>query len=321
MIAWLVALGTAHAGAFYHPADVSAASARFAEAQQTAGTAFQARQERSDALAAALVHYETAIDLLGDRDVAAHRTRHTTLRTAFGRQQAVLRATASDFLDAFDAAFSDALARALDGRDAEVCQPDAGGLRMGPRFARGERTTCEGDDLNAELATAIDADPALGRDLEALLAMAWPAFDLPTEAVAAVGDGAATLDPLGTLQTSDSARAALTAIDRADDDARLPLQAAIEEGITEADVPTLKAQAASITAATAASRAALASPVLDTIEATAAKLDKKGAAPTVAWCPQPEIFGGCTPEPVDADCTETILTHPKVAKALDRAGG
>ncbi|MCB9682838.1 MAG: hypothetical protein H6733_15330 [Alphaproteobacteria bacterium] len=320
MLSFLLTLSIAHAApaGHYHPLDVAAASSRFAQAQQVAGTTFQARQDEADAYAAALIAYEEALDLLGDRAPAEQRERLTKLRETFERDKRVVGAFASDQLDGFDGAFSAALERALGSREATVCHPTTDrGLRMGPGAHRKETVTCEGDDLNAGLAAKMDADPKLAATLDALLGQTWPAFHLDLQAVPAVGGGTASLDVRRILR--DGAGDALAAIDRADDDARLDVRARLEDDDVSADDQrALLDQARRVTATTARRRATLAAPVLDAIDAVAAKAARKTGV-TVGWCAQPAVLGGCATPPVDPAVEAAWLDSGKVARALATA--
>jgi ATP phosphoribosyltransferase regulatory subunit HisZ len=137
------------ASGYYAPQDVAVASQQFARAQATAGANFASLQARADALAAALVRYETALDLLGSDAPADQRTRQRDLQRRYLREQAVISAFANDQADAFGAAFEAALKRAIAAR--------------------------------------MDADPQLTRALEGLLSSGWPSFSLASTPQPAVG--------------------------------------------------------------------------------------------------------------------------------------
>lgn len=319
MIVWLLALGLAHAEApgHYHPNGVSQHSAQFKRAQAVAGKAFQARQDEAEALAAALNAYEEALDLLGDQAPQAERDRHAALTQTFQRELAVLQAFAQEQLDGMDQVFSSGLERARKGHMSAVrCeQAQRSTFRMGPggRGAQGE--ACPGTDLNSIIAHRMDEDATLKTELDALLAVSWPSFTRNATPQVPVGGADATLDLRAALRSQASD--ALRAIDFADEEARLGFQAAIEDGATPEQLEALVGQARAVTATTASRRAALAAPVVSTVDALADKLAKKG--PDVGWCSQPRIYGGCTAPPVDLASHAKLWEHPKTKKALAEA--
>lgn len=319
MLLLLLAQLTALAGSpgHYHPTDVAAASELFATAQATSGVVFGERSEQSQALAASLNAFEEGLDLLGDRAPADQRDRFTALRQQYHRDFAVLQQTANSMLDAFDAAFGDALARALEGRELERCRVERA---SGPRFTRSARPagpeSCPGDDQNGALAATLDADPLLRADIDALTATEWPEFHLTAEPATLIGGSAGAVDVRRFLRSH--ANAGLAAIDRADEDARLEFQAALEDGAEGEALKGLVGEAQQVTATTAARRAELAAPVLAAAEANWARAAKKGpAAP--GWCAQPLLLGGCTAAPVAPERVQATASNGKVRKALDKA--
>lgn len=314
----ILALALAHAApaAHYHPVDVGMASQRFAEAQEVAGKAFEAGQERAQTLAGALLHFEASLDLLGDQAPDTQRARQLALRKEFDRQRAILQDFAQGQLDGFDALFGAALERALAGTQATECRGQAPGLRMGPQRARPE--ACVGEPINEALAARMDADPQLSSGLRALLDAPWPTLTLDVRPQEAVGTGTATLDVLDWIR--GGAGAALQAIEATDADAREAFEAEIEDGASTEQLQALVGEARALTARTAAARAALAGPVLLATEAAAAKLARKGL-PTVAWCAQPVALGGCLVPPATPADQATLREAAPVVKAFVRASG
>lgn len=315
---WLVLTASALAApGYYAPQDVAAASQQFARAQATAGANFSSLQARADMLAAALVQYETALDLLGSDAPADQRARQRELRQRYQREQAVISAFATEQADAFGASFEAALKRATAGRDLVECHAEAPSLRMGPSFSRAAPVTCTGSDENAHIAARMDADPQLTRSLESLLAAGWPAFTLVPTPQPAVGGSGASVDLLALLERG--AADGLRTITEADEDAREAFQSAIDDGASTEERAKLVDQAHQVTARTASRRAALAGPVIQAVEALRKKLPKLGIAADFGWCAQPAALGGCTPPPVTADAAAKLEAHPKVAAALEHA--
>jgi hypothetical protein len=306
----LLALTAASAADHYDPNAVAGASRAFAAAAEVSTAAFDAATTSAARRAAALRAYGEALDLLGDDARPEDRGRLAELRRSFARDKAVVSAFAQQQADAFDAAFRAAVARALGGRDAEVCAAAPAGPRMGPRFGAPAAADCPGDDLSAALATAIDADRVLAATLAPLVSAPWPQFSDVAEARPAVGDGPWLSAP---AWFGVHGRAALRAIDLADEAARLPIEAEVEEGVDASDMPRLRAAVAEVEATTAAARATWAAPVREAVVKVAAKV---GLSAPPAWCPQPADLGGCTGAPVPADVARAIAEHPKVSKAL-----
>lgn len=299
----------------YHPIDVGMASKTFAIAQERAGTAFQDRQDKLVALAAALRSLEEGLDLLGDRAPEDGRARLVALRRTFEEDRGTLSAFAQQQLDGFDAAFQSAVKRALRNRDAAVCrtQAEPQGPRMRPGFrAPAEEKACPGTDLNSTLAETLDADATLRAELETLLGATWPSVRVDARAVEPVGDGP-WIDVARLFRAHT--RPALQAIDLADESARLDIQIALEEGVTEEDMPALVAQGRAITAASRAHKAAVADGVLEVVD----DLAPKKAGTSVSWCWQPALYGGCDGAELPAETREELVTHRRVARALAEA--
>jgi hypothetical protein len=314
MIAFLAAVALAGPG-YYHPDDLAQQSTVYARAGASAD-AFAAHERTAEQLSAALHDYELSLDLLGDRAPAAERTRYDELEKSYNRQFAVLQSFTNTMVDDFDGAFMGALGRALKSHpDAVEC---AAQIATGPAIPGiGGRTKpnpdCKGDDLNAALAKAMDADPQLTKDVDGILARAWPELALPAAPQAPVGTGTRWASPSTLVRKG--APDALKAIDRTDDAARVDLEAAVESGVSPSEREELVKRAQAITAATAASRAALGAPILAAADAALAKWTKKGE-PASAWCANPTILGGCTGEDATADLVERLLADKKVQGAL-----
>lgn len=319
MIALLFALtASAEPVGYHHPTDVAAASAEFRRCQDSAGVTFQSIEDRASGIAAALVTWEENLDLLGDRAPAAEREALEAARTRFDREMAVLQGFAGDLVDGFQTSFGDALDRQLERRgEVAECRPrQQSGPRSRPSFGGGGSDapdTCPGADLNAELAAAMDADPALVSAIDALLAREWPTLSTDFTPRPVIGEGSRALD-VGRVFRSAGADA-LRSITQQDEDARLPLQAALEQDADEATLARLAEQGRAITARTAAARAAWAAPVLTAMQGALATWTKRGE-PATAWCATPQAVGGCDTPDATSELLDRLLAEPKVKKAL-----
>lgn len=299
----------------FHPQDVAAASAVFERAQTKAGTMFQRASETSESLAAALRHYEEALDLLGDRAPAAERERLAALEKTYHREHAVLSAFAQEQADAFDAAFSSAMERAIGERDLTVCRV---ATQSGPRMTRSRvegPSSCPGTNMSATLAAAMDVDAVLKAEVDVILGAAWPSMTVDAKPMEAVGGSGLTHSVPVRTWAKRLAPDALISIEQADEEARLGFAAAIEEGATPEQLQAMVGEAKKVTAITAQRRADLAAPLFTATEKVVGKWAKKKDA-VVGWCAQPAFLGGCTvpilPDTV-ADATEDAGPVAKVA--------
>ncbi len=302
----------------YHPADVVAASTRFAEAQETSAQHFDASTERAGALAAALNRYEEALDLLGDRAPAADRERHPAIERAYTREMASLQAfvdvQVDDWYDSFGAALGRALA-SMEGVEECRSAPAGGGITDGGLRLPGRASLtqdCAGPDRNAELAAAIDSDAVLSAIVDEVGARAWPSLSVDISPSAPVGLGERYVD-LGRFFHA-AAAPSLADIDRRDSAARVDFAVAIDGGASKEELASMRDEAAAITAATADARASLARPLLSAAEGALARWEKKGEPPT-AWCPNPELLGGCA----GTDVTDELLPRLLEDRKVDRA--
>jgi hypothetical protein len=311
MIPWFLST-VALAGGFYHPNDVAMASAQYARATDASATAFENAQDTSMQFAHGVNAYEASLDLLGSRAPASERKRHQRLSAEFNDSFAAMSDFATVLADDYDRVFTEAMDRAVaaNAPDAVLCEgsiasgPALPGIR--PRFEA--NPDCEGTDHNPTVVAAMDADPTLISDLDELIGRAWPPFRLPTDKQEAIGDGS-WIEVWAFFRTA--APDALAQIQHADDEARLPLEAALENG---ADPSSLVSSAVSITGQTADARAALA----DATFQAAAKLSLQWAksGESFSWCANPRVLGGCDGNDGTKTLGKKLVDHPKVARSL-----
>jgi hypothetical protein len=311
MILLLAPAALAEPVGFYHPEDIAPRSELFAEASANLSGPFEQRAGALEQLAVALRHYREALDLLGDRAPQAERERLEAIEKSFHRQEAELQAFADALVGDFDGAMRGAMERAAASYgEAMRCQ---GQIAAGPRVPgmpvkTQKNPECQGRDLNADIAAAMDADAELKAVVDEVLGREWPAVTFPEEPQAPVGAGEQWLSVRDLLVAG--ARDALRAIDREDDQARMAVEAALEQG--DADLEALKATVTGIEQRTAEARAALAAPLLALAEARLAKLKE----PPTAWCANPRLLGGCTATDRSTDLVGKLLDDKKFAKAL-----
>lgn len=316
MIAHLLLASALAAPGTYHPAEIAAQSQLYATASDGAGRMFEERARGAEGLARALEDYELALDLLGDRAPEASRQRLDALTQEYNREFAVLNAFANTMVEDFDGEFVAAMERAIAKHPGAVeCEREIAEGKGLPGMPAKKKPNpdCQGADLNAQIAKAMDDDPKLKAAVGEILALTWPELALEAVPEAPIGGAGRAVD-VGTL-FRQAAPTSLDRIEREDEDARLPFQAAIEEGASTDDLEKLVAQARAVTTATAAKRAAMAGPVLGAAEATAAKWAKKGE-PALGWCANPASLGGCIAPDATAELVPRLVADKKVAAAL-----
>ncbi|MCO4744111.1 MAG: hypothetical protein KC912_04945 [Proteobacteria bacterium] len=302
---------TAFGGGYFHPDDLAGASTSFARASEAAPIYEEAESTSRD-MAASLTLYEENLDLLGDRAPAAERERLATLLKAYNREQAQLQAFAGALMEDFDQVFTGAMERAVAAHpDAVLCETVVRTRALPGMPAKEEANPdCKGENLNAAISAAMDADPVLTGAIDELLGREWPAITQPTDAQAPIGGESSWVSVDRFFE--EGAKASLTTIRRDDENDRLPIAAALEEGADPASQLELAHQ---ITEKTAARRASFAAPVFAATDKALAKRAKKGKT-TASWCANPSTLGGCTGENANREMLEALLGDKKVAKAL-----
>jgi hypothetical protein len=180
----LLLLGAALAGpAYYHPDDVAARSARFAEAAQAMGPRYESVSEQLNKLGRALGSLEVSMGLMGEAAPVELRAWAQQVRkegTARHIQtQRHLDLLQDDYGKVFGAALERALPPLSKGRTVSTCGGGGVAAMMG-------RKTCAGEDLNPALAAAIDKDAELARHLAEIQGLNWPVVELPQKTWAPV---------------------------------------------------------------------------------------------------------------------------------------
>jgi hypothetical protein len=170
---------------------------------------------------------------------------------------------------------------------------------------------CTGEDLNSSIAAAMDADPALAPAVDALMAREWPTLTIPQDPRPATGGTAVVpVLPFAERVMTDTLRR----IDRADDEARLPVEAALEDGTDASETARLREQVVVIEGQIAGLRNDAFSPVWAAATKRFDKAIKRGG-PQVGWCANPAFFGGCTIPMLDNGDWRAVADHNKVRKA------
>lgn len=315
MLTLLALVATAFAGDGYYDTNaIAAASETFTNAN-TMQTTYADVSGRSAAIADALNDYQVALDLLGDAAPEGEQQHLDQLKAEFAREQATLQAFVGDLIDAFDRTFVGSMERAIAAHDGVVVECEgrvAVGRQLPGMPSRTEANPeCQGEDLNATIAATMDADPTLAPAVDALMEQEWPTLTILEEARPATGGAAAVpVLPFAERVMTDTLRR----IDRADDDARLPVEAALEDGTDPSETERLRQQVVAIEEQISGLRSEAFAPVGAAATKRFDKAVKKGG-PQVGWCANPAFFGGCTIPTVDYAAWRTVADHNKVRKA------
>lgn len=314
---WLLT-SLALAGGTFDPNDIAGASKLYAEAGGSAGQTFQELDDRQSSIAGALRDYQQALDLLGERAPAAERERLDALEKEFNREQAVLGAFASTMMEDFDLEFTAAMERAIAAEGGDLVQCErmvaSGPSLPGIPQRKSENPDCKGEDKSPAIAARMDADPALQKAVGEILALEWPALTIAEAPQAPVGGGSQWLGVTPFFQRH--LRQALVRIQQADEEAREPFWAAIEDGATKEERQQLLDKARQIDQVTANARRDLAAPILAAVDEATAKLVKKKKAEPTGWCANPALFGGCEGKDVTLSLGGEVAADKKVARLL-----
>jgi len=321
---WTCLVATAGQGGFYHPGDVAAVSQAFAQVNQPAVEEYTRLSGEARALAGALNRYEEAIDLLGAAGAGEDRARHQAWSAQFQRDFAVAQEFASAVLDDTETTFGVGLADALESQEPPpvVCAKPAegpsitpSGLRMPARASRDP--ACDGDDLNAALAAAIDAHPGVRAATAEIAGREWPTLSIEAHPGVPVGpDAAAGWVDFGRLIRAATPEA-LAQIAEDDEDARLGFEEAIRQGASREEREAMIAESDAISLRTAEARAVLGAPAIEAITRWNERRAKRSES-TVALCPTPLALGGCVGPDLTDPMLGVLLADKRVSRALGR---
>jgi hypothetical protein len=314
---WFALLSVAAADT-WHPADVAALSRQFDRLAARQSAVFEERNRAAAGLSAALRDYRTALDTLGERAPVAERAALEDLEESYNAQFARLQAFADRAVGESEAAFQEALARALPrlGLTDPPCAKErpVGNMRLPGMPVRMEANPdCTGADRNADVSAAMDADPVLGAFVDAALAADWPGLALTAlEPVPVVGSGTRWVGV--TPFTRATAGRALMRVEEQDD---LERSKAGLDLATPEEATALLDTARAIAARTAAARAGVADPLLRAAEKVAARWEKEGE-PATAWCARPAALGGCLGEDATSALLKRLLADRRIGR-IDEA--
>lgn len=304
----LLAVAIAGSPAFYHPDDIAAKSTRFAAAAQAIEPRFAAGEAAAARWGDAVADLELGAAMLG-KDAPAELTTWVAdtrrqLTGQFLRLQRHAGLVQEDFSAVFGAALGRVLPAVAKGYDARECKATGIAAMM-------RRTTCEGEDLSPALARALDADPALEKEIADILSVEWPtvALEPRTWAPAALTGTARWVDGAAVAEAFTAARVQ----SRKDAlDARLdPLQDGLEAR-DPAVIAAAQAERARYVAALGEDGAFLRAALTEAL----VRGEKKGGPAQVGWCPNPAALGGCVGEDVTRAVVERLREDRRFVDAV-----
>jgi hypothetical protein len=315
MLLILVANLTAAEPGFYDPNRVAAASAQFARYAEVLQPNFETMQNALIRAGNDVEELDLGVSLMGDRaskDLLAYRA---DLRKQYARQ-GLEAATFSDWIQdastqVFMSALEIAIADLADTYDVTECSPASGGIASmtGPGASGGSRS-CDGTDLNAQLAASMDANPSLVGVVDQLLAEEWPTVGLSgaeQKPVKLTGkDGYVRLAPLVQALAGDQITKLDDDLDRSLGDLDRDLQG------SEDDARAALERGEALRVTYESELAALGETVLGAIEKP---LDKAGV--DIGVCANPVALGGCTGTDRTDEVIALVKDNKKVLKALD----
>ncbi|MDG1482999.1 MAG: hypothetical protein P8R54_25635 [Myxococcota bacterium] len=297
--------------AHYHPENVAGASAVFRDSADDLAPAFDKAQTTLARLARDLENLEIGVALLGDQAPAALQAWADESQKIAAVQYISMQRHVNLLQDGYETVFGAALDRALAAQSSYTIAECASGGGVTAMMRRGSSGSCEGTDLNADIAAAIDADATLKSDLVGLTDAPWPESGIEASTQAAI--------PLtGSGRDVNVAAMAEALIDdlldrRLEDfeDALAPL----EDGIDAGDESTL-ARAADLKDAYEAALAADGAVLLEAIQIAIARAGKKSNTDNIALCANPAGLGGCGGEDATSEVFGLIKDDRKLQKAV-----
>ena len=298
----------AGAAGYFHPDDIAASSEAFRAVAEEAAPAFDKAQSALASLGRDLQALELGMGLLGPRAPEALVSWSAETRRTVTGQFLLVQAHVDAVQEGYAQIFGDALQRALDAGDYDATECTSSG--MSAMLHRGSTGSCEGDDLNAVLAAAIDADPTLRSELAALHGQPWPEVGLSPQPQAVVPlTGTARYVQLSALGETFIA----DLLDRRLEDFEDNLSP-LEDDLDADSADAIRA-AEGIRAAYEAQLAADGEALITAVHAALERGAKRDGTGDVGLCVSPAGLGGC----VGVDSTAEIIAVLRADRKLQKA--
>jgi hypothetical protein len=305
--------------AYFHPDDVAAKSSLFAVSSEKMSSRFDAVQREMDRASVALEALDRNATLLGGRAPEPFRTwAQDTRKQANGEFLTIQRfvdTLTTDFQKTFEAALDRAIAAMPPDSRPSPCRKIGVAGFTGPGASVGH---CTGEDRNAALANVLDADPALARDVHAMLALEWPAFHVASAPQVPVAvTGTARVIDLDSV-VGRLVKEKVDALGAAHDDALEPVRADLESDQENTRAKAV-AQGQALRAHYEAQMAGVGALLLDSLAKSLERGAKKGWPSEIAVCGNPRMLGGCVGEDVTEQILPLLADDARLRKALESA--
>lgn len=312
MIWIFAAAALAQSPAHYAPDSIAQSSQLFRSYAEGLAPKFEALQNSLGRAGRGLEELEQSVLLLGDRApeemLAYLEQSRRTANHAFLVAQEHVSLIEADSQGVFEGAMGRAISEVAEERELVECSQPSGMMAFGP--SRGQ-TNCEGDDLNADIAARMDADPALQQAVQSILSVDWPQVDFTPKTLPSVPlsdedtQGFVQVGALSQVFLSD----ALAEIEANLERRLAPIQAKLQSG-DEAGKEEAIREAEEHRAAFNAEVAELGNRLFSAMEAGLKKQ-------TIALCPNPPVFGGCPGEDQTAAIVESLQGSRRFQRAVD----
>ncbi len=315
MLASLLLCTAALAGepGYYHPDFVGPHSSLFDKASAHVAEQFGAIEGEMARVSPALVELDQGTALCAQRAPDGFLAYAEELRKQSNGQTARVQAFVDTLVDDFEVTFGGAMERVLavatDGYDVTLCKAEGVHALMG-------RSQCQGTDLAPAIGKAMDSDADLLEDVDEIIALEWPSFEVEGRAqpvVPITGVGAhIDLSALTHALVGDS-----IAETKARHAAALEeIEADLEEGETLSIRTAALEKAQDYREIYERDLAAIGETLFEAVEVSLGRLQKKGAPAAVGVCANPQSLGGCTGEDVTETVLPLLLADKKLLKAL-----
>jgi hypothetical protein len=297
----LAPLALAAEPAFWSADAVSGASALFARAQARDGEAYEKASSSLEHAKADVADLDLAVAWLGSPpELTAYAAGlRRQLAGQFLRLQKHVDLLGADYSRVFGAAVERALPSVGAGWQLTECAPRGMAAMLGRPGAG-----CPGRDLSPALAAAVDADLALKKEIDSILAVEWPS-------VTVAGDTRQATPVTGEKRWVNAAKIARTLGAEALRDAETERDAAIEaldlEAEDEGERRDAIARAEVARRQWASKLAGLGVADRARLKKALEKAAKKGGPAEVGLCANPAGLGGCSGEDVTASVVGLLV--------------
>ncbi len=293
--------------AYYLPADVAEKSQLFMAASQEMAPRFEAASGKVAQASAAAEQLELGATMLGSTAPEGLPGWAAQTRRSLVGQSIRLSRFLSKMQEDYSGVFSLAMGRALPLVGKGYSLRECGNTGIMAQF---KQNTCEGKDLNGEIAAALDQDAQLKAALDEIRALVWPDLIIEKKQWAVVA-------LTGTERTVDMAalaKALFAEQIKAQQEALEAAVAPLEEGIDARD-PEAIAKAGALKDAWRAGLGADGAAWQAALKEALLRLEKKGGPTSVGLCGNPALTGGCPGTDVTKQVIGLLQDDKKFLKA------